>query len=192
LAFGVVMPFAIVDQAFISYLLALAMDSLGASVADIGRVMMVFFLAFVLSGAIYAKLPQRYAAPTTITFIALLASGLALMFAVASPSQWSFLVAASGAGVGHGLARGPQNALTIELAEGELADLGPDAVFGAVRVLERGGSVLGLLCVGYVTGVVGYVGATGVIGLILLGGAALLAAQRLSGRTVLITEGRNA
>jgi predicted MFS family arabinose efflux permease len=192
LAFGVVVPLAIVDQAFITYLLALAMDSLGASLADIGRVMMVFFLALIVSGATYAKLPPRRAAPTPAAFVALLVAGLALMVAVIWPSQWSFLIAAIGGGIGHGLSRGPQNALTIDLAEGALAHLGPTAVFGAVRVLERGGSVLGLLCVGYLTSIVGYVGATGVIALTLLGGAVLFFSQRVGGRAVLIAEGTNA
>lgn len=192
LAFGVVVPLAIADQAFISYLLALAMDSLGASIADIGRVMMVFFLALILSGAIYAKLPPRHAVPAAVAFVASFIAGLALMVAVIWPSQLSFLVAAMGAGIGHGLSRGPQNALTIDLADGALAHLGPNAVFGAVRVLERGGSVLGLLCVGYLTGILGYAGATGVIALILIAGAMLFLAQRVGGRAELIAEGRNA
>jgi hypothetical protein len=192
LTFGLIIPQAIADQVFVSYLLALAMDALGSSVADIGRVMMIYFLVLILSGSVYGKLPLRYANPTAVAFVASLIAGVGLMTAVVWPTLWSFVIAAIGAGTGHGLSRGPQSVLTMELAEGALAPIGASAVLGAARVFERGGSVVGLLLVGYLTGVVGYAGATGVIGLILLGGSAILVAQRVAERGMPVIQGRNA
>jgi MFS family permease len=189
LAFGLVVPQIIADQVFISYLLALAMDELGSSVADIGRLMMVYFVALIAASTLYDKIPRRYAQPSGLAILSGLIGGAALIMAALHPSPWSFLLATAGAGIGHGLSRGPQNALTIELAEGPLSELGSNVVFGAIRVLERGGSVLGLLAIGILTSAIGYSGATGAIAAILLGGAGVLAAALLAQTSRLAVHG---
>ena len=189
LAFGLVVPQIIADQVFVSYLLALAMDELGSSVADIGRAMMVYFVALIAASTLYDKIRSPYFQPAGLAVLSGLIGGTALIMAALYPSPWSFLLATAGAGVGHGLSRGPQNALSIELAEGPLSQLGPNVVFGAIRVLERGGSVLGLLAIGILTSAIGYSGATGAIAAILLGGAALLGAALLAQASRLAVHG---
>jgi MFS family permease len=189
--YGIVVPQVIADQVFVSYLLALAMDGLGSSVADIGRVMMVYFLVLIAAGAVYDKLPPRFANPSGVALASSLLSGASLLMAALHPSSWSYLLGAMGAGIGHGLSRGPQSALTVDLAEGALAHFGSNVVLGAVRILERGGSVVGLLAIGFLTSTIGYAGATGAIGLILLAGAAGFAMALVAQAGRIIFQGRN-
>jgi hypothetical protein len=50
LLFGITIPAGVLSQAFISYLVALYLHDLGASTADIGRILMVYFLMITLMG----------------------------------------------------------------------------------------------------------------------------------------------
>lgn len=170
---GIVIPLAIVDHVFISYLLSLQMDHLGASVADIGRMMMCFFLAVILAGMGYHKLPGRFAGPVVALAGAALLSGCVLSLAALHPSSWTMLLAAIGTGVGLGLAGGPQTALAMDLADGPLSHLGYNSVLGAMRVIERGGSIFGLLVVGSLTVTFGYSGSIAAIAVVVFAGVAL-------------------
>jgi MFS family permease len=170
IALGVVIPQAIIDHVFVSYLLPLQMDGLGASVSDIARVMMCFFLMLILAGSLQDKLPERYRRPTSTLVVSSVLGGSLLIAAALLPSTWMILIATSGAGLALGMAGGPQMVLIMESIEGPLAHLGSSAVLGAVRVLERGGAIAGLLFIGAIADGVGYSGAAGVIGLIALTG----------------------
>ena len=66
-------------------------------------------------------------------------TGSTLLLAAAMP------VSAAGVGFGHSIARGPFIELTLKLAEGKLAILDSSSVLGALRLVECGGSVVGLL-----------------------------------------------
>ena len=79
------------------------------------------------------------------------------------------------AGIGQGLVRGSQVAVAMNIAETELSHIGPNAVLGALRTLERGGSVVGLIAIAFLSSHIGYAGATGATALWVLVGAALFA-----------------
>ena len=64
----------------------------------------------------------------------------------------------------------------MNIAEAELAHIGPNAVLGALRTLERGGSVVGLIAIALLSSRIGFAGAIGVMAVWVLGGAALFAA----------------
>lgn len=180
-ALGSVIPLAIVDHVFISYLLALQMDALGASISEIARVMMCFFLALILAGKAEGRLPTWLATPTLLLAMCSIMAGMSLLAPALLPSGWSTLAAAIGAGSALGLAGGPQTALVMEAAEGPLADLGPSAVLGSIRVIERGGAIIGLVVIGWLTDTTGYMGAAGIIGMTALAGAGLFILLRLAG-----------
>lgn len=184
IALGIVIPQAIIDHVFISYLLALQMDEMGRSVSDIARVMMCFFLMLVLAGSLQGKLWERFRRPASVLAGSSILAGVVLLAAATMPSTWTILLAASSAGFALGMSGGPLAVLIMESAEGPLAHLGTSTVLGAVRVLERGGSIIGLLLIGAVTDYAGYSGATGIIGLITLAGAA--------GFVLLFAQGRKA
>jgi predicted MFS family arabinose efflux permease len=182
IAFGIIVPLEIVDHVFISYLLSLQMDALGSSAAGIGRAMMCFFLMLIIGGTIHDKVPRRYSNPALVAFASSVVSGVMLLVAAAFPSSASMFLAAAGAGLGLGLAGGPQAVLVMDLAEGRLSHLGSSAVLGTMRLLERGGAVAGLVLTGMLTGYVGYSGAVGAIGCLVLFGAIVFALLHTAGR----------
>ncbi len=59
LVFGVAIPAQVLMQAFISYLVVLYLHELGASAADTGRTLMVFFLMIALMGPVTARDHRR-------------------------------------------------------------------------------------------------------------------------------------
>jgi hypothetical protein len=85
------------------------------------------------------------------------------------------------AGIGHGMVRGPQVAVALSIAESELAHIGANAVLGALRTLERGGSVVGLIGIALLSSYIGYAGAIGATAVWVLGGAALFAGYYAAG-----------
>lgn len=181
-ALGSVIPLAIIDHVFISYLLTLQMDAAGASISEIAWVMMCFFLAMILGGYAQGRLPTGLASPGLLLVLGSVVAGTALLASSILPSVWLTQVAAVGSGAALGLAGGPQTALVMDAAEGPLQDLGASAVLGTIRVIERGGAIVGLVLVGWLTDALGYSGGVGLIGIVVLAGAVLFILLRLIAR----------
>lgn len=182
-AFGIIVPLEIIDHVFVSYLLSLQMDALGSTAADIGRALMCFFLMLIIGGTVLDKVPARFAAPPIVAFFSSVVSGVVLIAAAVFPTSASMFLAAAGTGFALGLAGGPQSVLVMDIAEGRLSHLGPSVVLGTVRLLERGGAVVGLLLTGLLTGYIGYSGAIGAIGCLAIVGAVMFALLQIAGRT---------
>lgn len=170
LLFGIILPQTILDQVFISYLLSLQMNALGASTADTGRLMMLYFLMVILSGSLYGRLPAGKIPAVGITVAGALLGGVTLLAAAAVTNGWTMVVAAIGTGLGYGLVSGPQTATVMELAEGRLAHIGSERVLGTVRVMDRIGSVVGLIAIAAVAGSFGYSAGMGFIAILVLAG----------------------
>ena len=173
LVVGIAIPANVILQAFISYLVPIVLDSLGASVADIGRTLMLYFLMIALVGPLAVRATEGR---VPVAYVA--AAGAALSFAalalpVVSMNQLTILVAVVLAGVGYGMLRGPLVSLAMAIAEDELVELGTTSVLSSLRTLERGGSILGLLAIAIVTTVFGYVPAIATLSLWALVGTVL-------------------
>ncbi|MNG35416.1 hypothetical protein D3C84_1221410 [compost metagenome] len=52
-------------------------------------------------------------------------------------------------------------------------------MLGTIRVIERGGAIVGLVLVGWLTDALGYSGGVGLIGIVVLAGAGLFILLRL-------------
>lgn len=191
LLFGIVLPQAILDQVFISYLLSLQMNALGASIADTGRMLMIYFLMIILSGSVYGRLPAGRLPPVAITLAGALLGGITLLVAATITNGMTMLFAAVGTGLGYGLVRGPQMAIVMESAEGNLAHLGSAAVLGAVRVVERVGSVVGLIAIAGIAGTFGLDVAMGVIAVLVLSGSVAFFIYYTAINNALTFTGRN-
>ena len=171
--FGLAIPQSVMDQVFISYLFALQLDALDASAAVIGRMLMAYFLMIMLAGSLIGWLSSFKISNQALAILGSLLTGLVLIQTAYMPYQWAMLVAAAGAGLGHGLVRGPQVEMAMNLAETRLTDLGTDSVLGALRFFERVGSLIGLLIVAAITGYFGIPAAIAVIGVLILFGMVL-------------------
>jgi predicted MFS family arabinose efflux permease len=181
LVFGIAIPANVLLQAFVSFLVALHLDALGASVADTGRILMTYFLAIAFVGPAASHLFDNRLRPAYVGLIGAVISGLSLCVVAVWPAQWSMLVAVAGAGIGHGMVRDPQVAVAMEIAERELAHLGSSAVLGSLRTLERGGSIVGLIAIALFASYAGYPIAVAVIAGLSLVGAAGFAVSILGG-----------
>jgi MFS family permease len=175
LLLGIVIPTGVLSQAFISYLVALYMHDLGASAADIGRILMVYFLMITLMAPVTARFTESRFDPTLVAVLGGILTGVALLVGTAWGTQQGVLIAVWGAGIGQGMMRGPQVSIAMSLAESDLAQLGSNAVLGSLRALERGGSIIGLMVIALISSHIGYPAAMGVIGVWVLVGAAAFA-----------------
>ncbi|WP_192360167.1 MFS transporter [Mesorhizobium mediterraneum] len=173
LVFGIAIPGNVCLQAFISYLVALTLDSLGASPADIGRTLMVYFLAIALVGPLAGRAAERGISVSAVALSGGLLCGISLLTAAIRPSEITIFLAVLGSGVGSGMVRGAQVSLSMSIAETELKHLGADPVLGALRTIERFASIAGLLLVATVAGLFGYAVAIAVVAALALGGALL-------------------
>lgn len=175
LVLGLAVPANVLLQAFISYLLALTLDSLGASTSDIGRTLMLYFLGIVVVSSISGRAAEAGLSVGFLALLGALLAGASLSFVVLWPTEITIAIAVLGAGIGHGIVRGAQVSLAMTLAETDLNEAGPTAVLGALRTMERLGSVVGLLLVAAVAGYAGYGAATAVVAIWTLAGAAIFA-----------------
>ncbi|MBL4907985.1 MAG: MFS transporter [Sneathiella sp.] len=176
---GLAVPQSIMDQVFISYIFSLQLDLLHASAADIARMLMIYFLMIMISGSLLGGLKSLRISTSMIVLVGSTLTAGVLMIAAFMPGQWSMLLAAVGTGFGHGLVRGPQVDLSMHQAETELSHLGSSSVLGALRVLERLGSILGLILIAGITGYFGLAAAIGTIGTLVFIGMILFSSQNL-------------
>ena len=173
LIFGIAIPANILMQAFIAYLVALYMNELGASTSDTGRTLMSYFLMIYFVGPISAKAFEKTIPPSLVIVIGAVIAGFSLLLAGTLTTQEALLLAVIGAGIGHGMVRSHQLLVVMQIAETRLIQLGPNVVLGTLRTVERGGSILGLFAIAWLSGSIGYQGAIGVISIITLGGVFL-------------------
>jgi MFS family permease len=171
LIFGLVVPAGVVLQAFLSYLAALTLDSLGASTADIGRILMIFVLAVCAVGPLGGRLSQAGIPPNLTALAGASLAGASLTLVSVAPSVLAITVAMLGSGIGQGLVRGAQTSLAMTMSETELARFGPATVLGAVRTFDRLGSIVGLTLIASIAGIGGYATAIGAIAVWSLAGA---------------------
>jgi hypothetical protein len=181
LVLGIAIPANVIFQAFVAYLAALYLNDLGASAADIGRTLMVFFLMIALMGPAMARVTDGRVDPSLMALAGGILSGVALLAGAAWGTQLGILVAVLGAGIGHGMIRGPQVSIALSIAETDLRHLGPNAVLGSLRTLERGGSIIGLVLIALLSSHIGYPAAIVVIGVWAIAGAAAYAATLMLG-----------
>ena len=173
LVFGIAIPANVLMQAFIAYLVALYMNELGFTSSDTGQVLMSYFLMIYIVGPAAAKFFDKKISPAVAAICGASVAGLSLLVAAIWSTHWAIFLAVIGAGIGHGMVRGYQIAEAMHIAETKLAHLSLDAVLGTLRTWERGGSIVGLFGIAWISDIIGYHRSIGVIGLWILGGVLL-------------------
>lgn len=159
-------PAKIVLTGFLFYAVPLYLTELSASEAEIGRVMMLYSILIIFVGPWASRFADRSGRGRTLVFAGTLASGLAMMLLGWFTDFYGVIVAVAVLSLGHAISISPQIALVPEICRTEIERFGQTTVLGLLRMLERGGSVLGPLLVAYMIASFGYVG-----GLAYTGGA---------------------
>jgi hypothetical protein len=137
LLLGIAVPASAVTAAFVWYFTPLALSAEGLRAADIGRVVMLYYLAAILVGPMVLPLADRAFAAALCIGGAFL-SGVALLFLSAGEGAWVIAGSVAGVGIGHAIIRAPIYALARRLAGGAA---GPITL---LRLTERLGAVAGV------------------------------------------------
>lgn len=173
LVLGIAIPSNILIASILWYIVPLVMNAEGTSTADIGRVLMLYYLIILIVSPIVAGVADKKISVVRITVIGGGVSGAFLLVPAIWPTIISVAIAVVGVGLGHALVRAPSVAVALKLAETELSYAGSNIVLGSLRALERIGSIVGVIVIAGISGNIGYYHAMAVTGIIVLFGAAL-------------------
>ena len=165
------LPAKLVLGGLFFYLVPLYLAELGNTQSNVGRVMMVYGIACVAVTPLAARRSDKLNHPRLFLALGGVVIGLGCVLPVFADSTALVLAAVAIMGAGHALVTAPQLAVIQEVAEssGSELGLGPGAIVGAFRTLERIGTAAGALAVGAVVTFVGYGEAMMVIGALVLG-----------------------
>lgn len=179
LIIGIAIPGNVMIQAFIAFLVALQLNALGASAADVASIVMLYFLLLLLVAPVAPRILDDYMHKSTQAMLGAFIAAASLCVAVIWPGYWSMLCAVSGAGIGQGLMRDATVSIAMALAESDLKHLGCDTVLGSLRVVERAGSILGLLGIALLASLRGYPAGIAGIGIWMFAGILVLLLAKL-------------
>ena len=155
------------------FLLPLFLADLGNTQSNIGRVLMVFGLACIAVTPLAASGADRSGRPRTFIILGGLMSGLGCLLPTLVGSTAGVVAAAAVLGTGQALTTAPQLAVVQGIAErGGRFGVGPGAIVGAFRTIERIGTAAGALAVGAVVTFVGYGQAMLIVGVLVVAGTA--------------------
>ncbi len=177
---GIAIPANVLIAAFLWYLVPLMLSEAGSAPADIGRALMLYYLAIVLLGPRVAGIVNRLIGASTLAVIGGLVSGLALVVMNYWQGYWPVTFAIVLAGIGHAMVRVPQVEVALHIADTGHHDMGPSAMLDALRTFERVGCILGLLLTALIVSEFGYANTAAFIGYCVVFGAVIFAvASRL-------------
>src|SRR5690606_36485972 len=126
----------------------LALADLGSRPADIGRVLMIYYLITILVAHLVARLVDHGAVASLLIAAGSAISSVGLIGLNYWYGLWPIVAAVAAAGVGHAVIRATQIPLAIMIAEKGAACQTSVNTLGSLRPWERVGSVIGLLAAG--------------------------------------------
>ena len=172
---GVTFPVNIGMSVFIWFITPLALEAEGAGFADIGRVLMVYYLVPLIVGPTFARLADRRIGYVPFLIAGLAVSGIALSSLYFWSGFWPVAVAVAVFGLGHSMCDSSQYAQAIQIAEDSGLHKARLKGFAALRIFERLAAIAGLAAAAVFLEAVGYVSITVLIGVVMLIGAAIVA-----------------
>ncbi len=184
LLFGIAIPANIMMAAFLWYVVPLALSDLGSRPADIGRVLMIYYLMTILAAPLAARLIDRSSNASVLLVCGGAISAIGLIFLTRWYGLWPIVGAVVLAGIGHAIIRATQVPLTIRIATTGTRATTTAKALGALRMWERAGSAIGLATTGVLVGRYGYGATIGVIGYLTAAGTLVfLATEFFAQRT---------
>jgi predicted MFS family arabinose efflux permease len=177
LLLGIAVPMNAATAIFVWYLTPLMLSAAGSGPAEIGRVIMLYYLAVVLFSPSVARLSDGRTGPVALVVAGALGSCTALLSLTLWSGFWAIAVAIAGLGLGHTLIRAPLYALAVQ------ATGGPGRGLSALRFLERVGAILGLAISAILLGEIGAEASIRWLGFVVLTGVAAYAIVDAAGRS---------
>jgi MFS family permease len=171
--FCIAIPTNILMAAYLWYLVPLYLFDLGATTAEIGRTMMMYYLLIIAIGGAASKKVTTMNGLTLLVGLGSLLSGIGLVAFHQWYNFWAVVLAVVFLGLSHALIKAPQITLSLEICKAEVQAAGHNVVLGSLRLLERFGSIVGLITGAVMIDSYGYQKTTGIAGTI-VGAASLI------------------
>lgn len=172
-------PKNIAMSVFVWYITPLALAAEGASFADIGRVVMIYYLVPLFVMPLFARLADTRVGYTPFLIAGLGVSGLALGSLVFWNGFWAVMVAVTGLGLGHAMIDTTHYVQAKRIARDSGLRNADLSAMGALRLIERASAIVGLIIAAAVLQSMGYVQVTVAMGAVMLLAALGLAAVEL-------------
>ncbi len=138
---GIAMPMNAATAIVIWYLVPLSLSAAGSDPAEIGRVVMLYYLAIVAFGPAIARLADGRIGETALVMVGAFGSAGAMLSLYMWSGLWMVVVLASLLGLGHTFIRAPLYSLIAEFGGGRGRGI------DVLRFLERVGPVVGLIAI---------------------------------------------
>jgi predicted MFS family arabinose efflux permease len=151
--------------AYLWYLVPLYLFELDRSTAEIGRTMMIYYLLIIAIGEAVSKKVNTANGLTLLVGLGALLSGIGLVAFHRWYDFWAVVLSVAFLGLSHALIKAPQITLSLEICRVEVQTAGHNIVLGALRVLERFGSIAGLITGAVMIDHYGYQKTTGIAGI---------------------------
>jgi MFS family permease/methyl-accepting chemotaxis protein len=163
--FCIAIPTNILMAAYLWYLVPLYLFDLGATTAEIGRTMMIYYLLIIAIGEAASKKVKTTNGLTLLVGLGSLLSGIGLTAFHQWYNFWAVVLSVAFLGLSHALIKAPQIVLSLEVCKMEVQTAGHNVVLGSLRLLERFGSIIGLITGAVMIDYFGYQKTTGIAGI---------------------------
>jgi MFS family permease len=160
----IVIPTNILMASYLWYLVPLYLFELGATPAEIARTMMVYYMLIIIFGGAVSRKVVTMDGLILLVGLGALLSGIGLVTFYQWYDFWAVVFSVSILGLSHALIKAPQITLSLDLCKAEVASMGHNVVLSALRLLERFGSIVGLVAGATMINAYGYQSTTGIAG----------------------------
>jgi predicted MFS family arabinose efflux permease len=168
ITFLTAIPAKIALTGFLYYSVPLYLQSIGASQAGTGRMMMAYGLVIIFLAPQIARLADRLGHRRLFVVAGGYLSALGMFVTYFDAGVLGLLISITGLGIAHAVGVSPQLALIGECCADAAKQTGQAALTGVFRLLERLGNVLGPLFAGVLIAHFGFQGAFYGVGLMSL------------------------
>ena len=136
-------PAKIMLTGFLFYLMPVFLIKLGNQQADVGRMMMIYFIIMVAGVPLSAKMADKAGKSWLFVLTGGFISGLAMMVVWMRQDTLAMILCIALFGLGQSISTSPLIAMVLEVTPKEVETIGQTNILGLFRVLERVGSVAG-------------------------------------------------
>jgi predicted MFS family arabinose efflux permease len=136
-------PAKLLLTGFLFFLVPMVLTDLGASQAEIGRIVMAYGIPSLVLTPVFAAIVDRLKCHGFMVGLGGIIAGAGMLPVLFTADIGAVLVGVAGLGVGQAMSISPQIALVGQVCSDEIAQHGHMPVLGLFRLVERIGAALG-------------------------------------------------
>ncbi|MCB1920839.1 MAG: MFS transporter [Candidatus Competibacteraceae bacterium] len=159
-------PAKLLLNGFLFFLVPLTLSNFGDSRSEIGRIAMIYGLAALFLGPVFARLADRFVLHGLLVGAGGLLTGFGLIPVFFFPTTTGVLIGVLLLGIGQAMSISSQLALVTNIGRASIEQFGQGPVLGGYRLIERLGGAVGPLVAASFTTAFGYPGAITLFGML--------------------------